>query len=307
MVSSAKSRKKRQRQDKKRERGGGRTGSAILKGLLAPGVIIAALLLLATYKHNDADELRNTVYRPLYSELSEIQAALQQDVMLVQFATNTKNTLEQSGEWNRLPRTLRDSLQSAYSQALAAEGHLAFTEKLQRTTSERVTALRTQAEDRAWLQRTVAALNAELRARPGESGIRSFTMHHTGHSPALDIQDRDNPHYAAPGDIRWELQDWLAYPQSAKQVEAVWGDQEFLYLDDRREDWAFRITREDLRRKSLDLTTFLGPMFEIVKTGNIQDLDHRRKEAVKAIESLRTVIEGRIADPKRVGDLLEWR
>jgi hypothetical protein len=261
---------------------------------------------LAGYKYNGAEDLRNTLYRPLYTELSQIESSLQQDVMLAQFTTNTKNTLEQSGEWNRLPRELRDSLSSVYAKASAAQGDLTFLETLQRSTSDRVRYIRTQEQDAAWTQHMLAALNAELRAKPGISGIRSFTMKHVGRSPALDMRSPTDPRCAQPGDIRWELQDWLTYPESAKHVEDIWDETQFLVLDDKREDWYFRITREDLRRNNIDLKTFLAPIFDTVKAGKIEELDRHRKEAISGIEALRTKIEGRITDPKRVSDLLEW-
>jgi hypothetical protein len=191
---------KARKRNKRTEGSGAGKVSAIVKGLLAVlGTIIAALGLLAGYKYNGAEDLRNTLYRPLYSELSQVESTLQQDVMLAQFATNTKNTLEQSGEWNRLPKELRDSLSSVYAKASAAQGDLAFLEMLQRSISDRVKHIRTQEQDAAWTQNALAVLNAELRAKPGESGVRAFTMKHVGHSPALDARNPSDPRYAQPG------------------------------------------------------------------------------------------------------------
>lgn len=267
-------------------------------------VAIGACTLLLNYKYNGAEEQRKTLYRPLYTEVSKIEADLGQDALTINIFTNVEQELQQSGELGRLPKPLREKVEDAYSQAMQAQGDIGAVETVERAVSAAIERLRTQQQDESWRAGVVRQLQFQINARPGTSAVRSFTMSHIGHSPVLDMQNPNEPRVVAPGSIRWGLQDWLAYPDSASMVEQIWGDDQFLSLHDSREDWRFRITREDLKRNNTDLRSFLAPIHQsLIRVLNIRDLSGRRKQAAASMRELKTLLRQRIDDPKRISDL----
>lgn len=276
---------------------------AFIKWLV--GTAIAVVSLLAVYKYNGAEDLRNSIYRPLYSELSQVEQSLQQPTFVINIPSQSKSNLEATGDLNRIPEQLRQEITGAYRNAIAAQGGLTAVELVQRMSSERIQSIRTQEQDAKWKNKTVAELEAQLRTKPGISGIRSFTMQHAGHSPVLDVRDPNSPHIAAPGDITWQLQDWLEYPASSRKLEDLWDNTQLLCLDEQRQDWFYCLTREDLRRSHLDLTRFLAPIYDaLLRTANIQQVQRSRQDALRAVRAVRLSVADRIRDPKLLTDLL---
>lgn len=274
---------------------------------LLGGIPVLALLGLAlTYKYQGSDDLRDHLYRPLYSEFSQIENAVQQNQMLVSFQTPTKESLESKGEMSRLPKALREKVQRAYADAASLIGNMETVEAVQRVTSANIERIRSKEEDEKWAETTVAKMNAELMAKPGESPIRGFTFTHPGTSPGIDVRG-ENPRYSTPGSITWGFEDWTKYPESINTVEEIWTDSQFLSFVDSREQWYFRITRDDLRRNHLTLKQFLAPIGEAIsKSADFREIQRHRKEVASELEAVRRLIGERVDEPKRLSDLLPW-
>jgi hypothetical protein len=212
--------------------------------------------------------------------------------------------LEGKGEINRLPEDLRNRVQRVYADASSLIGDVPSVEEIQRVTSAQIEQIRTKQQDEEWNQRTVSTMNSELMSKPGQSPIRSFELKHPGTTPGIEAHG-ESPKYVTPSALTWGFQDWVDYPESVRTVEQLWNDQQFLVLDEAREDWYFRITKEDLARKHLSLSRFLDPIYSAIsgKT-NFKKIAARRVEVETEINGLRDTIAKRIDDPKRLSDLL---
>lgn len=269
------------------------------------GIPVLAIIGLAlTYKYHESEDLRNNLYRPLYSEFSQIENAIQQNHIVVSFSTTAKSGLEEKGEINRLPKDLRNQVQRVYADAESLIGNMSSEEELERTISAQVQRIRTKKQDDEWSQKTVTEMNTELTSKPGQSAIRSFEFKHTGTSPGIEAHG-DSPKYVTPGALTWGYQDWVDYPNSIRTVEELWTNQQFLVLDETREDWYFRITRDDLLRNHLTLSEFLRPIHDAISTDiDFRKIQDRRTEVKAEIDELRGIIADRIDDPKRLSDLL---
>jgi len=267
--------------------------------------LIAVIGLALTYKYHESEDLRNNLYRPLYAELSQIETAIQQNHMVVGFPTNTKAVLDEKGEINRLPRELRNQVQRVYSDAASLIGTMSAVEEIERTTSVYIQRIRTKQQDEEWSQTTVAKMNSELMSKPGQSAIRSFEFKHPGVSPGIEAHG-ESPKYVTPGALVWGFQDWVDYPESVQTVEQLWSDQQFLIFDETRENWYFRITRDDLTRNHLTLSEFLRPIHDAISSNtDFKKIQARRMEVKAEIDGLRNIIADRIDAPKRLSDLLQ--
>jgi len=280
---------------------GEKTGSRPAFKIGIPVVAIIALVL--TYKYQGSEDLRNNLYRPLYSEISQIRNAIQQNHIYVSFQTSVKSDLEDKGEINRLPMRLRNQVRQAYADAASLIGNMPV-EEVERVTSIQVERIRTKEQDDQWLKKTVNEMNAELMSKPGESAIRSFEFKHAGTSPGIEAHS-DNPKYITPAALIWGFQDWVDYPASVKNIEQLWGDQQFLIFDETRENWYFRITREDLRRNHLSLLEFITPIHDALsKVSDVRSVKARRDSVASEFDNLRNEIAERVDDPKRLSDFL---
>ncbi len=288
-------------QNAERTKGGFHSAVKYILGI--PVVAIVGLAL--TYKYHESEDLRNNLYRPLYAELTQVENGIQQNHMAVTFPTATKSGLEEKGELNRLPRELRNQVQRVYLDAASLIGNMSAVEEIQRTTSAQVQRIRTKQQDEEWSQRTVSKMNAELMSKPGQSAIRSFEFKHTGISPGIEAHG-ESPKYVTPGGLVWGFQDWVDYPDSLQTIEQQWSDRQFLIFDETREDWYFRITRDDLKRNHLTLSDFLRPIHDAISSNtDFKKIELRRMEVKAEIEALRGTVANRIEDPKRLSDLMQ--
>ncbi len=269
------------------------------------GIPLLAIVGLAlNYKYHESEDLRNSIYRPLYAELSQIQNAIQQNHMSVDFSAATKSQLEEKGELNRIPKQLREQVERAYVDAASLIGDTGPPEKIDRITSTQVQQIRTQQQDNEWSRRTVADMNAVLMSKPGSSASRSFEFKHTDVSPGIEAHS-ENPKYVTPGALTWGFQDWVDYPASLQTIEQLWNDQQFLEFHETGDDWYFRITKEDLARNHLTLGEFLRPIDgAISKDIDFKKIQKRRMDVKAEIDQLRSIIADRIDDPKQLSDLL---
>ena len=287
-----------------KQHGNGALRSA-LKYILGGIPVLAIIGLTLNYKYHESEDLRNNLYRPLYTELAQIENAIQQNRIELNFSTTVKSSLDEKGEINRLPKDLRGQVQHAYADAASLIGNMGIVEKVERTTSAEIQRIRTKKQDEEWGHKTVSEMNTELMSKPGQSAIRSFEFKHPGISPGVEAHG-ERPKYVTPGALVWGFQDWVDYPDSVRTVDQLWSDEQFLIFDETREDWYFRITRDDLARTHLALSEFLRPIHAAI-SGNtdFKKIQTRRMEVKDEIEELRKIIADRIDDPKRLSDLLQ--
>jgi len=267
--------------------------------------VLAIIGLGLNYKYHESEDLRNNLYRPLYAELTQIENGIEQNHMVVTFPTTTKSTLEEKGEINRLPKELRNQMERAYADAASLIGDMRVVEEVERTTSAQIQRIRAKRQDEEWSQKTVSEMNAQLMSKPGQSAIRSFEFKHPGTSPGVEAHG-DSPKYVTPGALVWGFQDWVDYPESLRTIEQLWTEQQFLIFDETRENWYFRITRDDLARNHLTLPEFMRPIYDAISGyADFKKIQAHRAEVKAEIEELRKVVADRIEDPKRLSDLLQ--
>ncbi len=107
-MGTAQKRKKRRDPNKGSSEGG---GLGFLRWFIP--ISLTLIGLLVGYKYAGAEDLRNSVYRPLFSEVAQVENALKQNTLTVDFPTATKTKLDTAGEMNRLPRALREKVQKS--------------------------------------------------------------------------------------------------------------------------------------------------------------------------------------------------
>jgi glycosyltransferase involved in cell wall biosynthesis len=106
-----------------------------------------------------------------------------------------------------------------------------------------------------------------------------------------------------PGGPTWQINDWLAFSQSLEKVDSLWADDDYLYFDDLRDLWYYRITRQDLMRHNLTLKAFLQPIQDMLTTNaDFQAIAKKEPEVSQRITRLKSEIGERVADPKRLSD-----
>jgi len=141
---------------------------------------------LIAYKSSGADELRSSVYQPLFSDLSAIKFATQALSAEAPPTAKSLPGLQQSGAFVRVPRRLRDGFRRTVEDASALHGRVAaFREVAIRQMSARMMNVRTEEMDRIWRQRAVNALQNLAAARPGMYDSVTMTLSHESRCGAL--------------------------------------------------------------------------------------------------------------------------
>jgi hypothetical protein len=271
--------------------------------------IIATLLGLAlTYKYAGADDLRNKVYSPINADLEKMEGSVRGNSMTNFFSGNSLSALKQSGDFYRMPKSLQSEVAKLYEDEGQLESNVPpVTELLERQLSETIEAIRSEKSDREWAQEAAYRIRAEDLKKRGVSSFSSSTFTHASRGRAIDVHDPNHPVVSGPGGPTWQINDWLSYPDSVKTVEALWSDNDFLYFDDGRDMWYYRITRYDLQQLHSTLEEFLKPTHEMllndVHFKNIQD---QQPELLKRLALLKAKVAGRMHDPTRLTDLFEW-
>jgi hypothetical protein len=123
----------------------------------------------------------------------------------------------------------------------------------------RAKTFRTAESDRVWSQRTVRRLREA--ERHGNAVVRGVRSERAARSIGWDLHDPAEPRIGSPGGPVWRLNDWVQYPRTVLQIEACWSDLDFLYFDEMRDQWYYRITQDDLQRTHLSLREFADPIY----------------------------------------------
>lgn len=276
-----------------------------VKKVRIPVALLTGVGLYFTYTSTGAEELRTKVYQPLYGEISKA------DLLVLggswdSFNNAVMNSLSQSGDLERIPAPLRRRITATYGEISRIQSDLlSVTELVQRNISQQIiTGIRTQVEDQKWSIATSKKLRSESEAKPGISDMTSFQFKHTARGRAIDVRNPSRLIVAGPGGPTWTFSDWAAWPDSVNEMEQIWTEDDFLYFDPIRDDWYYRITRSDLRRRNLDLETFLRPIHHVLTTSaEYRHIIESRQQVASAAKALTAELAARIHQPKRLSDL----
>jgi hypothetical protein len=278
-----------------------------VKAVLAvvlPLVPLAALCL--TYTYAGADDLRAKVYQPLYSEVAGLEESLQANTIEKALVNSSLQSVKRSGDFRRMPRDLQTRVEDAYTRAESIGSDIPFiVEQVERLVSASLSHLRTQEEDRAWQRAATKRLEEEWASKPGISPLMTFNFKHAGRSPGIDMRDPKNSKVSSPGGPTWVINDWIGYPDSVPVIESMWKDNDYLYFDEVRDEWFYRLTREDLRRQGIDLSKLLQPLHEaLLEDRHFQHLLRSETQTLTLLRTVKEELADRIRTPKRVRDLI---
>lgn len=301
---------KKKRQDRQFERSSEQPHQPLWRRVLTwvSASAIGIFGLVYTYQSTGADELRAKVYQPLYAELVRVEELLQS--ASAERVPNLKDFSEirQTGAFERIPSPLRRRLQNVFEEEPKIHvAVLAVNELIVREMSSRIIQIRTEEQDRAWLEKTSRTLRE---MSTSEKGISDSVMlfrnaKHAARSPSIDMRDPNKPVISGPGGPTFVINDWLGYPESIKAIEDLWKDIDYLYFHETKDMWYYRLTREDLNRANMPLSEFLKPVHEILRRNtDFQLLLNQRSVLLSEISDLKVALVDRIRDPKQLYDLI---
>lgn len=281
--------------------------SRLTKVRISAAVVVALVALCLTYKYTGAEDLRDRVYSPLNAELESIDAYLQSTTVIQPFTSNALTTLKHNGYFYRVPKSLQREITDFYSDAGQLQMSIsAVTDFLERRLSVEIQGIRSEQTDRVWRQQASLRIQAEDAKQPGISASRSFTFNHAGRGRGMDVRDPNNPKVALPGGPTWQINDWLLYPDSLEKVDPIFGNDDFLYFDDTRDVWYYRITRYDLEQRKITLKDFLQPTYEdLARNSDFKTIARQQPKLLKRLAHLKAQITKRMDDPKSLFDLFD--
>jgi hypothetical protein len=270
------------------------------------GIAIAIAGLFLNYKYNGAEDLRNKVYSPLYADLDKMQTSISANGMGNFFSGSVLSSLKQSGEFNRMPKSLQREVSTLYDDEGQLQGNIGpIVELVEREISQKVETVRSEQEDHEWLLAASARIRSQDEQKPGISASSSFTATHSARSRGIDVRDPSHPIFAGPGGPEFDLNDWLAYPESLKKVDPIFGDDDYLYFD-ATDTWYYRITRSDLLKKGMALREFLEPIHDtLARDAHFKHLLTNEPGVLERVTALKAKIADRMDSPKRIGDLFD--
>jgi len=276
-----------------------------VKALLATGLPLLALYLM--YKYTGADDLRTKIYQPLYSEVAGIEESLQANSTEKPVVNSSLQSVKRSGDFGRMPRDLQNRIEEAYTRAGTIQSDVSsVTEQVQRLLSVRLTQLRTEEVDQIWRRNATEKLQEEQALRPGISPMLMFTFNHAGRSPGFDVRNPKNPRISSPGGPTWVINDWIGYPSSVAAIESLFKQNDFLYFDEVRDEWYYRLTREDLRRHGLDLRQFLQPLqLALLENAHFQNLLNNGPQTLRLVKNVKEELADRVRTPRKLRDLVD--
>jgi hypothetical protein len=283
-------------------------GSRLTKVRVSTALVLSVIGLCLTYKYNGAEELRSKVYSPLNAELGSIDLYLNAATVIQPFTGNAAASLKQNGYFYRIPKSLQREITDFYSDSGQIQMNVAnLTDFLERQLSVKIQAIRSEQIDQVWRQQAALRLLEEEAKQPGISASRSFTFNHAARGRGVDVRDPNNPKVSIPGGPTWQINDWLSYPNSLEKVEPNFGDNDFLYFDDTRDLWYYRITRYDLEQQKVTLKEFLQPIYDKLTTDNdYRTIAEQRPKLLERLAHLRTQVTKRMDEPKSLFDLFDW-
>lgn len=270
---------------------------------LSIGTLVALFVAYQGYVNTGADSLRADVYQPLYSEVNAMDSSLE-DVNNFQpgFSSQAFDALTRNGNLGRIPKSLREKIIALCQKAGEAQGHvIPVAHKISVLMPSAIQKIRTEADNKAWVEKALAQLNAESGLSSGSFPMASFSFRHAARSPALDLRDPQHPRIANPGIISWQVNDWMKFPQSAIDVAAIWQNTWFLGFDERNENWYYLVTHDDLARSHVELRDFLQPAYDrLAGDPDFQQLVQSDKAALDLLRQVRPLLADRVAHPKQI-------
>jgi len=241
------------------------------------------------------------IYSPLFAEVTQVEASVLSNSTTKPFSSDFLNSIKNSGEFYRMPKSLQGEVTRAYEDAGGIEGDVtAVTAFIQRAASSRIFLWRSEDVDRQWFKETSDRLHELELSKPGITIVQSLTFRH----PGRGIINARDPTQPIPGGPNWEINDWLSYPDSADKLEPIWTANDYLYFDERSDAWFFRITRDDLIRHGTTLKQFLDPLYKsLSEDSHFRDLSERQPNVAAEIARVKSHLIDRIRAPKQVSDL----
>jgi hypothetical protein len=276
--------------------------------LKAALTIFCALLgTFFTYKYSGAEDLRNKVYRPLSSDLEKMERSVRGNSTTSFFSGQAFTDLRQSGDFNRMPKSLQRELDALYQDEGQLQSNVApVTELLERQSSAKIERIRSAMSDQGWAQQASSHIRAEELQKPGTSSISSSTITHSSRGRGVDIRDPNHPIVSSPGGPTLDINDWLTYPESLKTIESLWSQDDYLYFDDSQDMWYYRITRYDLGQQHLTLKEFLEPIHNVLwNDTHFKYIQNQQPSVLRRLIALRTKIAERMDDPKKITDVFD--
>ncbi len=273
-------------------------------------VVLGACGLYLTYSYTGAEVLR-TIYQPLYSEILANEGSMGGNLMTPQFTRATLDSLQRTGDLERVPKPLRDQMLQLYNEAASVHADAwGISVIVEAEVTRSVKLLRTEEIDKAWVQKTIRQLNEDQKTTNELSRLRTFSFpaSHAWRTPAMDVRDPHNPRIVSPGGPVWQINDWIDFPWSAQQLGALWGGSFFLFFQvlDNRDTWYFRITKEDLNRKNITLEAFLAPIHRKLKgDSKFHHFAETQPQVTKSFGVVKAELAARVRQPKELVDLFE--
>ena len=273
------------------------------------GAIVGIATLVYNYKTSDADELRALIYQPLYADLVKVENSLKAVSVDGLPLDKVLKELRQTGAIEGVPGTLKTRLMKVFEEATDVHlTALAVKEIIIREMSARIMEIRTEEADRAWQQKTSVVLR-EMSVGKSKKGISDrFTLAegvtHDSVGQVMDIRDPNKPVIVGPGGPIFVVRDWLGYPEAVKTIDVLWKETDFLYFNQTRYEWYYRLTREDLKRIDTSLEQYLKPVYDVLKENlDFKRLLTQRPVLLSEIVAIKDALTDRVRDPKQIPDL----
>ncbi len=285
--------------------------SVIARMALIPlGAIIACLTLTYTYKTTGAVELRTQIYQPLYADLLQVESSIQAANAQHPAFMKTLQDLRRSGALEQIPSDIKATLLRISQDVSEVQAAItAVRDLVLREMSARILQIRTKEQDEAWRNKAETILRAQSKSQKGFSDTVTLLskMNHEARSRSMDLRNPNHPELAGPGGPTFVVRDWLTYPESIKTIEDLWTEVDYLYFNDQIDSWFYQITREDLEQQKVTLEDFLRPVFSTLSQNpDFQLLLKQRPVILAQVREVKADLEGRIRDPKQLGDLISF-
>ena len=224
---------------------------------------------------------------------------------------NALKELTKTGAIERIPHSLKIRLVKVFGEATGTHmAALAVKEIVIREMSSRIMGIRTEEADRAWFEKTGGILR-EMSEANSKKGISDrFTMGegitHEWVGQMIDMRDPKKPVIAGPGGPMFVIRDWLTYPEIVKTIDVLWKETDFLYFNQTRYDWYYRLTRGDLKLIDTSLEQFLKPVNDVLQENpDFKMLLTKRPTLLSEIAAMKDALTDRVRDPKQIWDLLD--
>jgi hypothetical protein len=276
---------------------------------LSIGTVLGIIGLYLTFVNTGADSLRTDIYQPLYREIVGMDIAIHSNNIGTNYSSDVYQTITKNGNLGRIPKPLRSEIIRLYEAEGEARSHiLPVAHKISVLVPEQIAKIRTESDDKAWKEKTVAQLNADMASElsQGSFPMASFSFNHTGIGPSVDVRDPAHLKIASPAAITWLVEDWIEFPKDVSHIADIWQNTVYLDFDERSESWYYCLTQDDLTRKHTTLQEFLAPTYQILeKDSDFQQLLLSNETGRELLGKVESSLADRVRQPKQLADLIE--